>query len=86
MDGWLVTQDEAGNYWYLPVLRQGELRAAHQHQRIVLQLFTADAGEGGVELGSQLALAQNGQKLRLMDGWLVTQDEAGNYWYLLHYR
>lgn len=34
--------------------------------------------------GSQLALAQNGQKLRLMDGWLVTQDEAGNYWYLLH--
>ncbi|KAI3492228.1 hypothetical protein L1887_43373 [Cichorium endivia] len=32
----------------------------------------------------RLALAQNGQKLRLMDGWLVTQDEAGNYWYLLH--
>lgn len=34
--------------------------------------------------GSQLALAQNGQKLRLMDGWLVAKDEAGNYWYLLH--
>lgn len=34
--------------------------------------------------GSQLALAQNSQKLRLMDGWLVTRDAAGNYWYLLH--
>ena len=35
----------------LAVLRHRQLRAAHQHQRIVLQLFAADAGEGGVELG-----------------------------------
>ncbi len=34
--------------------------------------------------GSQLAMAKNGQRLRLMDGWLVTQDPQGNYWYLLH--
>lgn len=34
--------------------------------------------------GSQLAMAKTGQRLRLMDGWLVTQDEQGNYWYLLH--
>ncbi|VEB90741.1 Predicted exporter [Citrobacter koseri] len=34
--------------------------------------------------GSQLAMAKNGQRLRLMDGWLVTQDEQGHYWYLLH--
>ncbi|EMY8344725.1 TPA: MMPL family transporter [Escherichia coli] len=33
---------------------------------------------------SQLAMAKNGQRLRLMDGWLVTQDPQGNYWYLLH--
>ena len=36
--------------------------------------------------GSQLALAQNGQKLRLMDGWLVAKDEAGNYWYRIELR
>lgn len=34
--------------------------------------------------GSQLAMAKNGQRLRLMDGWLVTQDPQGNYRYLLH--
>ncbi|SAI94527.1 Uncharacterised protein [Enterobacter cloacae] len=35
----------------LAVFRQCELRAAHQHQRIVLQLLAAHAGKGGVELG-----------------------------------
>ena len=35
----------------LAVLRQRELRAAHQHQRIVLQLLAAHAGKGGIELG-----------------------------------
>ena len=64
-----------------------------QAQWILSQLYSAFSGVSGKELqndplmlmrGSQLALAQNGQKLRLMDGWLVTQDEAGNYWYLLH--
>lgn len=64
-----------------------------QAQWILSQLYSAFSGVSGKELqndplmlmrGSQLALAQNSQKLRLMDGWLVTQDEAGNYWYLLH--
>ena len=64
-----------------------------QAQWILSQLYSAFSGVSGKELqndplmlmrGSQLALAQNGQKLRLMDGWLVTKDEAGNYWYLLH--
>ena len=64
-----------------------------QAQWILSQLYSAFSGVSGKELqndplmlmrGSQLALAQNSQKLRLMDGWLVTQDAAGNYWYLLH--
>jgi len=64
-----------------------------QAQWILSQLYSAFSGVSGKELnndplmlmrGSQLALAQNGQKLRLMDGWLVAQDRAGNYWYLLH--
>ncbi|EBC0166629.1 MMPL family transporter [Salmonella enterica subsp. enterica serovar Give] len=64
-----------------------------QAQWILSQIYSAFSGVSGKELqndplmlmrGSQLALAQNGQKLRLMDGWLVTKDEAGNYWYLLH--
>ena len=64
-----------------------------QAQWILSQLYSAFSGVSGKELnndplmlmrGSQLALAQNGQKLRLMDGWLVAQDQAGNYWYLLH--
>jgi len=64
-----------------------------QAQWILSQLYSAFSGVSGKELqndplmlmrGSQLALAQNGQKMRLMDGWLVTQDEAGNTWYLLH--
>ena len=64
-----------------------------QAQSVLSQLYSAFSGVSGKELqndplmlmrGAQLALAQNGQKLRLMDGWLVTQDDAGNYWYLLH--
>lgn len=64
-----------------------------QAQWILSQMYSAFSGVSGKELqndplmlmrGSQLALAQNSQKLRLMDGWLVTQDAAGNYWYLLH--
>ena len=64
-----------------------------QAQWVLSQLYSAFSGVSGKELqndplmlmrGAQLALAQNGQKLRLMDSWLVTQDDAGNYWYLLH--
>nr|WP_318383448.1 MMPL family transporter [uncultured Enterobacter sp.] len=64
-----------------------------QAQWILSQLYSAFSGVSGKELqndplmlmrGSQLSLAQNSQRLRLMDGWLVTQDDAGNYWYLLH--
>ena len=64
-----------------------------QAQWILSQLYSAFSGVSGNELkndplmlmrGSQLALAQNSQRLRLMDGWLVTQDASGNYWYLLH--
>lgn len=64
-----------------------------QAQWILSQLYSAFSGVSGKELqndplmlmrGSQLAMAKNGQRLRLMDGWLVTQDEQGNYWYLLH--
>lgn len=64
-----------------------------QAQWILSQLYSAFSGVSGKELqndplmlmrGSQLAMAKNGQRLRLMDGWLVTQDEHGNYWYLLH--
>ncbi|YCH30634.1 MMPL family transporter [Erwinia sp. PK3-005] len=64
-----------------------------QAQWVLSQLYSAFAGVSGKELqndplmlmrGSQLALAQNGQRLRLMDGWLVAQDEEGNYWYFLH--
>lgn len=64
-----------------------------QAQWILSQLYSAFSGVSGKELqndplmlmrGAQLAMAQNSQKMRLMDGWLVTKDEAGNYWYLLH--
>lgn len=64
-----------------------------QAQWILSQLYSAFSGVSGKELqndplmlmrGLQLALAQNSQRLRLMDGWLVTQDDEGNYWYLLH--
>lgn len=64
-----------------------------QAQWILSQLYSAFSGVSGKELqndplmlmrGAQLAMAQNGQKLQLMDGWLVAQDEAGSYWYLLH--
>lgn len=64
-----------------------------QAQWILAQLYSAFSGVSGKELkndplmlmrGSQLAMAQNSQRLKLMDGWLVTQDESGNFWYLLH--
>ncbi|WP_428944156.1 MMPL family transporter [Pantoea sp. FN060301] len=64
-----------------------------QAQWILSQIYSAFSGVSGKELqndplmlmrGSQLAMAKNGQRLRLMDGWLVTQDTQGNYWYLLH--
>ncbi|CRH36230.1 Hypothetical membrane protein {ECO:0000313/EMBL:BAK13780.1} [Pantoea ananatis] len=64
-----------------------------QAQWILSQLYSAFSGVSGKELqndplmltrGSQLTMAKNGQRLRLMDGWLVTQDSQGNYWYLLH--
>ncbi len=66
---------------------------AAQAQWILSQLYSAFSGVSGKELqndplmlmrGSQLAMAKNGQRLRLMDGWLVTQDRDGRYWYLLH--
>lgn len=66
---------------------------AEQAQWILSQLYSAFSGVSGKELkndplmlmrGSQLAMAKNGQRLQLMDGWLVTQDQQGNYWYLLH--
>lgn len=60
-----------------------------QAQWILSQLYSAFSGVSGKELqndplmlmrGSQLAMAKNGQRLRLMDGWLVTQDPL---WQLL---
>ncbi len=56
-----------------------------QAQWVLSQLYSAFSGVSGKELrndplmlmrGSQLALAQNGQRLRLMDGWLVRRGRA----------
>lgn len=64
-----------------------------QAQWVLGQLYSAFSGVSAKELhndplmlmrGAQLAQAQSGQKLRLMDGWLVTQDDQGRYWYLIH--
>lgn len=64
-----------------------------QAQWVLSQLYSAFSGVNSQELqrdplmlmrGSQLALAQNSQRLRLMGGWLVTQGEQGNNWYLVH--
>jgi predicted exporter len=64
-----------------------------QAQWILSQIYSAFSGVSSKELqndplmlmrGSQLAMAKNGQRLRLMEGWLVAQDDQGNYWYLLH--
>lgn len=64
-----------------------------QAQWVLSQLYSAFSGVSGKEVqndpfmltrGSQLALMQSSQRLRLMDGWLATQDQDGNYWYLLH--
>lgn len=64
-----------------------------QAQWILSQLYSAFSGVSGKELqndplmlmrGSQLAMAKNGQRMQLKDGWLVTEDKQGNQWYLLH--
>ncbi|HFF8549122.1 TPA: MMPL family transporter [Kluyvera cryocrescens] len=64
-----------------------------QAQWVLSQLYSTFSGVSGKELqndplmltrGAQLAMAKSGQRLRLMDGWLVTQDAEGNYWYLIH--
>jgi len=64
-----------------------------QAEWILSQVYSAFSGVSGKELqndplmlvrGAQLALAQNANRMRLMDGWLVTQDDTGRYWYLLH--
>ena len=64
-----------------------------QAQWILAQLYSAFSGVSGKELsgdplmltrGAQLALAQSGQKLRLMDGWLVAEGADGRIWYMLH--
>ena len=64
-----------------------------QAQWVLSQLYSAFSGVSGKELqndplmltrGAQLAMAKSGQRLRLMDGWLVAQDAEGNYWYLIH--
>ncbi|MEX3021765.1 MMPL family transporter [Kluyvera sp. STS39-E] len=80
-------------------LIDSDTRARLQHggeaqaQWVLAQLYSAFSGVSGKELqndplmltrAEQLAMAKNGQRLRLMDGWLVTQDAQGNYWYLLH--
>ena len=52
----------------LAVFRHRQLRTAHQHQRIVLQLFTAHPGEGGIQL------RQNPLRLRVA---AVLQTSAG---------
>ncbi|WP_127960177.1 MMPL family transporter [Serratia microhaemolytica] len=64
-----------------------------QAQWLLAQLYSTFSGVSGQELqkdpmmlmrGAQLALAQNSQRLTLMQQWLVTQDAQGNYWYFLH--
>ncbi|MGL4860919.1 MAG: MMPL family transporter, partial [Enterobacteriaceae bacterium] len=64
-----------------------------QAQWVLGQLYSAFSGVSGKELrhdplmlvrGAQLAQAQQGGRLRMLQNWLVTQDEQGNYWYLLH--
>lgn len=64
-----------------------------QAQWILSQIYSAFSGVSGKELqndplmlmrASQLELIPKNQQLRMMDGWLVTQDKQGNYWYMLH--
>lgn len=68
----------------------GEIQA----QWVLAQLYSAFSGVSGSELrhdpmmlvrGAQLALTnQAANRMRLINGWLVTEDQQGNYWYLLH--
>ncbi len=64
-----------------------------QAQWILSQLYSAFSGVSGKELqndplmlmrGSQLAMANSGQRMQLQDGWLTSKDAEGNVWYLLH--
>ncbi|EPY7309137.1 MMPL family transporter [Klebsiella quasipneumoniae] len=64
-----------------------------QAQWILSQLYSAFSGVSGKELqndplmlmrGSQLAMANSGQRMQLQDGWLTSKDAQGNVWYLLH--
>lgn len=64
-----------------------------QAQWVLSQLYSAFAGVSGQEIqndpfllarSEQIALSSNNKALALKEGWLVTQDEQGNYWYLLH--
>ncbi|SFN44237.1 MMPL family transporter [Xenorhabdus japonica] len=60
---------------------------------ILSQVYSAFSGVSGQELnndplmlvrGSQLALQQASNQLRLQNGWLVAKDDSGKKWYLLH--
>lgn len=72
-------------------LQQG---GATQAQWVLAQLYSAFSGVTGTELrndplmlvrGAQLALSgQATSHMQINQGWLVTQDQQGNYWYLLH--
>ncbi len=57
------------------------------------QLFSAFAGVSGQEIrhdplllvrGSQLALSQHASRLTLDNGWLMSRDDQGNRWYMIH--
>lgn len=77
-----------------PLTRSRLQQGGTSHANWVLgQLYSAFSGVSSNELkhdplmlvrGSQLALAQQASKLRLMQNWLVTQDNNGRYWYLLY--
>lgn len=60
----------------LAVLRHRQLRAAHQHQRIVLQLFAADAGKGGVELGEDPLRLRRAAVLQASAGGIIDKPVA----------
>lgn len=69
------------------------LQNGTQAQWILTQIYSAFSGVSSNELrndplmlvrGAQLSLAQNGSQLKMMQGWLVTQDSQGRYWYLIH--
>jgi len=91
-------QDQWGSFFYQhrngnldPQTRQ-RLQSGQQPQWVLSQLYSAFTGVSGQELqhdplmlvrGAQLALASQASLLSLKQGWLVTQDEQGRYWYLI---